>query len=53
MSYCKTYPQHVKAIIDSKDGKYLAMPLAGAVGDSAVIGALSTMPPVLVVLYMP
>ena len=51
MSYCKAYPHHVKAIIDSKDGQYSPMILAGAVGDSAVLGALSTMLPVLVVLY--
>ena len=53
MAYCKAYPQHVKAIIDSADGKYSPMPLAGAVGDSAVLGALSTMLPVLVMLYTP
>ena len=53
MNYCKAYPQHVKAIIDCKDGKYSPLPLAGAVGDSAVIGALSTNLPVLVVLYTP
>ena len=51
LNYCKTYPQHVKAIIDCKDGKYSPLPLAGAAGDSAVIGALSTNRPVLVVLY--
>ena len=53
MKFAKACPQYVKAIIDSKDGKYSAMPLAGAVGDSAVIGALSTRLPVLVVLYTP
>ena len=28
MSFTKAFPQYVKAIIDSKDVKYLAMPLA-------------------------
>ena len=53
MDYCKAYPHHVKEIIDSGDGNFKAVPLAGAVGGSEVLPSLSTFLPVNVVLFTP
>ena len=53
MDYCKAYPHHVKEIIDSGDGNFKAVPLAGAVGDSEVLPSLSTFLPVIVILFTP
>ena len=53
LTHCKDYPHRVKALVNSKDEEFSAIPLAGAIGDSAVLPALSTKLPVLVVLYTP
>ena len=53
MDYCKAYPHHVEEIIDSGDGNFKAVPLAGAVGDSKVLPSLSTFLPVIVILFTP
>ena len=53
MDYCKIYPHHVKEIIDSGDGNFKAVPLAGAVGNSEVLPSLSTFLPVIIILFTP
>ena len=53
MVYCKAYPHHVKELIDSGDGNFIAVPLVGAVDDSEVLPSLSTFLPVIVILITP
>jgi hypothetical protein len=53
MAYCRAYPYRVKEIINSGDGNFKAAPLAGAVGNSEVLSALSTFLQVIVILYTP
>ena len=53
MDYYKSYPHHVKEIIDSGNGNFKAVPLAGAVGNSKVLPSLSISLPVIVILFTP
>ena len=35
--YCMAYPQHVKAIYDSRNCNHIPIPLAGAIGNNAIM----------------
>ena len=52
MNYCKSHPHHVKEIIDSSNGDFKIIPLAGADGDTEVLPALSTFLLVIVILFI-
>ena len=37
IDYCKRYPDHVKAMFDSRNGNYRPIPLAGAIWDATFL----------------
>ena len=51
MAYCKVHLHHVKDIINNGDSNFKAVPLAGDIGGSEVLPALSTFLSVIVMLY--
>ena len=51
VAFCKRYPWLVKAIIDSSDGEFQEISLAGAIGDRKCLKILSTTLPVLIEIY--
>ena len=53
LDYCKRFPEHVRAMFDSRNGNYRPIPLAGAIGDESVLPTMSTYLPVVVVLDTP
>ena len=48
LNYCRRYPDHVKAMYDSRNGNYHPIPLACAIGDNSVLPTMSTYLPVVV-----
>ena len=50
--YVKCYPEHVKAMYDSRNGNYHPIPLAGVIGNDSVLPTISTYLPVVVVFYI-
>ena len=53
LDYCKRFPEHVRAMFDSRNGNYRPIPLAGAIGDESVLPTMSTYLPVVVVMFTP
>ena len=53
INYCKRYPDHVKAIFDSRNGNYCSIPLAGAIGDGTILPTMSTYLRVVILLTTP
>ena len=51
--YCKRYPEHTKAIFDSRNGAYCPSPLVGAIGDDTILPTMSTYLSVVIVLITP
>ena len=51
--YCRHYPHHVKAMINSHDGVFAPIPLYGMIGDAPIVQPMSTTLPVLIILYTP
>ena len=53
LDYRKRFPEHVRAMFDSRNGNYRPIPLAGAIGDESVPPTMSTYLLVVVVLVTP